>query len=101
MPDARLEDDERLAPIVERLNIELRGFFRTAPKLHLRVTATDSDGLLESVVSHYAHEGADVAVASEAARQRATFASALAPAASIRSASSGSTRGLLDGVGGA
>jgi len=59
-PDARLEEDERLAPIVERLNLELRGFFRTAPKLHLRVTATDSDGLLESVVSHYAHEGADL-----------------------------------------
>ena len=58
VPNARLEDDERLAPIVERLNIELRGFFRTAPKLHLRVTATDSDGLLDSVVSHYAHEGA-------------------------------------------
>jgi hypothetical protein len=58
VPHARLEEDERLAPIVERLNIELRGFFRTAPKLHLRVTATDSDGLLESVVSHYAHEGA-------------------------------------------
>ena len=59
-PEARLEQDERLAPIVERLNLELRGFFRTAPKLHLRVTATDSDGLLESVVSHYAHEGAEV-----------------------------------------
>lgn len=59
-PDARLEEDERLAPIVERLNLELRGFFRTAPKLHLRVTATDSDGLLELVVSHYAHEGVDL-----------------------------------------
>jgi len=60
VPEARLEEDERPAPIVERLNLELRGFFRTAPKLHLRVTATDSDGLLESVVSHYAHEGADL-----------------------------------------
>lgn len=59
-PEARLEEDERLAPIVDRLNQELRGFFRTAPTLHLRVTATDSDGLLESVVSHYAHEGADL-----------------------------------------
>ena len=59
-PEKRLEQDERLAPIVEQLNLELRGFFRSAPKLHLRVTATDSDGLLESVVSHYAHEGADL-----------------------------------------
>jgi putative ATP-dependent endonuclease of the OLD family len=59
-PHDRLEHDERLAPIVDRLNQELRGFFRTAPTLHLRVTATDSDGLLESVVSHYAHEGGNL-----------------------------------------
>lgn len=59
-PQASLEQDERLAPIVDRLNQELRGFFRTAPTLHLRVTATDSDGLLESVVSHYAHEGGNL-----------------------------------------
>jgi putative ATP-dependent endonuclease of the OLD family len=56
-PQEPLEQDERLAPIVNRLNQELRGFFRTAPTLHLRVTATDSNGLLEAVVSHYAHEG--------------------------------------------
>lgn len=59
-PEARLEQDERLSPVVNRLNQELRGFFRTNPTLHLRVTPTDSDGLLESVVSHYAHHGADV-----------------------------------------
>lgn len=59
-PEARLEQDERLSPIVDRLNQELRGFFRTNPTLHLRVTPTDSDGLLESVVSHYAHNGADL-----------------------------------------
>ncbi len=59
-PEARLEQDERLLPIVDRLNQELRGFFRTKPTLHLRVTPTDSEGLLESVVSHYAHSGADV-----------------------------------------
>lgn len=59
-PQASLEQDAHLAPIVDRLNQELRGFFRTAPTLHLRVTATDSDGLLESVVSHYAHEGGNL-----------------------------------------
>ena len=59
-PEAPLERDEHLAPIVDQLNLELRGFFRTEPKLHLRVTGTDSEGLLESVVSHYAHEGADL-----------------------------------------
>lgn len=59
-PQERLEQDERLAPIVNRLNQELRGFFHTAPTLHLRVTSTDSDGVLESVVSHYAHQGANL-----------------------------------------
>lgn len=59
-PEAKLEQDERLSPIVERLNQELSGFFRTNPTLHLRVTPTDSDGLLESVISHYAHGGADL-----------------------------------------
>lgn len=59
-PEARLEQDERLSPIVDRLNHELSGFFRMNPTLHLRVTPTDSDGLLESVVSHYAHNGADL-----------------------------------------
>ena len=59
-PEAKLEQDERLSPIVDRINQELSGFFRTNPTLHLRVTPTDSDGLLESVVSHYAHNGADL-----------------------------------------
>lgn len=59
-PDAKLEQDERLSPIVERLNQELSGFFRTNPTLHLRVTPTDSDGLLESVITHYAHGGANL-----------------------------------------
>lgn len=59
-PETRLEQDERLSPIVDRLNHELSGFFRTKPTLHLRVTPTDSDGLLELVISHYAHYGADL-----------------------------------------
>ena len=59
-PEARLEQDERLFPIVDRLNQEMSGFFRTNPTLHLRLTPTDSDGVLESVVSHYALNGADV-----------------------------------------
>lgn len=61
-PVNRLEDDEHLAPIVGNLNEELRGFFRTAPTVQLRVTTTDSDGLLEAVAPHYAHEGAAVPI---------------------------------------
>lgn len=53
-PAAKLEEDANLAPIVARLNNELKGFFRTSPVLRLRITSTDSDGLLDTVVPHYA-----------------------------------------------
>jgi putative ATP-dependent endonuclease of OLD family len=59
-PQERLEQDERLSPIITRLDEELRGFFRTAPTLHLRITATDSEALLDAVMPHYAHNGADL-----------------------------------------
>lgn len=56
-PEQPLEADQHLAPIVAQIDAELSGFFRSAPKLQLRVTTTDSDGLLEAVVPHYAHSG--------------------------------------------
>lgn len=56
-PTAPLEADAHLAPIVTQLNAELAGFFRVTPQLQLRVTSTDSNGLLEVVVPHYAHAG--------------------------------------------
>ncbi len=59
-PQDPLELDQRLSPIVTRLDDELRGFFRSAPTLHLRVTATDSEGLLDAVIPHYAHNDADL-----------------------------------------
>ncbi|MGC8476942.1 MAG: ATP-dependent nuclease [Acetobacteraceae bacterium] len=57
-PEQPLEADQHLLPIVNALNTELAGFFRAGPTLQLRVTATDSEGLLEAVVPHYAHSGA-------------------------------------------
>jgi putative ATP-dependent endonuclease of the OLD family len=57
-PDRPLEADPQLEPIVTSLNLELSGFFRNRPRLQLRVTATDSDGLLEAVIPHYLHNGA-------------------------------------------
>jgi putative ATP-dependent endonuclease of the OLD family len=57
-PLQALEADPDLSPIVNDLNAELAGFFRAGPMLQLRVTATDSDGLLEAVVPHYAHGAA-------------------------------------------
>lgn len=54
-PAAKLEEDQDLGPIIASLNDELQGFFRDSSGLRLRVTSTDSDGLLEAVVPHYAY----------------------------------------------
>jgi putative ATP-dependent endonuclease of OLD family len=50
---ARLEDQPGLSEIVNSVNEELRGLIAGAPKLQLRLTGTDSDSVLESVVPHF------------------------------------------------
>jgi len=52
---ARLEDQPGLSEIVGAANDELRTLMASAPKLQLRLTSTDSDSVLESVVPHFAH----------------------------------------------
>jgi hypothetical protein len=53
-PDgARLEDQPGLSEIVNAANDELRALMASAPRLQLRLTATDSDSVLESVVPHF------------------------------------------------
>jgi hypothetical protein len=52
-PEKPLEADANLRAIVQELDRELEGFFPSAPKLQLRVTSTDSDGVLEAVIPHY------------------------------------------------
>lgn len=54
-PDRPLEEDANLSEIVGNLNGELKGFFRHDPALKLRVTTTDSEGVLDAVVPHYAY----------------------------------------------
>ena len=55
-PDgSRLEDQPGLSDIVSAANDELRALMASAPKLQLRLTSTDSDSLLESVVPHFVH----------------------------------------------
>jgi putative ATP-dependent endonuclease of the OLD family len=49
----RLEDQSGLADIVNSANEELKALMVSAPKLQLRLTATDSDSVLESVVPHF------------------------------------------------
>jgi hypothetical protein len=50
---ARLEDQPGLSEIVNAANDELRTLMANAPRLQLRLTATDSDAVLESVVPHF------------------------------------------------
>ncbi|ABQ33481.1 ATP-dependent endonuclease [Bradyrhizobium sp. BTAi1] len=50
---ARLEDQPGLSEIVGAANDELRALMASAPKLQLRLTATDSDSVLESVMPHF------------------------------------------------
>jgi putative ATP-dependent endonuclease of OLD family len=59
-PQAPLESDTNLTDTVSLLNEELAGFFITKPELHLRVTSTDSEGLLDAVVPHYSHQDSNV-----------------------------------------
>lgn len=49
----RLEDQPGLSEIVGATNDELRALMASAPKLQLRLTSTDSDSVLESVVPHF------------------------------------------------
>jgi energy-coupling factor transporter ATP-binding protein EcfA2 len=49
----RLENQPGLTDIVNSANEELRALLASAPKLQLRLTATDSDSVLESVVPHF------------------------------------------------
>ena len=57
-PDgARLEDQPGLSEIVSAANDELRTLMASAPRLQLRLTATDSDSLLEAVVPHFVQGG--------------------------------------------
>ncbi len=53
-PEAeRLENQPGLADIVNSINDELRQLLPTAPKLKLRLTGTDSNSLLETVIPHF------------------------------------------------
>lgn len=52
--DARLEDQPGLLDIVNSANDELRSLMASAPRLQLRLTATDSDSVLENVIPHFA-----------------------------------------------
>lgn len=54
-PEHPVETDSQIKSLVNELNKELRGFFQSAPNLKLRVTSTDSEGVLDSIVPHFSH----------------------------------------------
>ena len=52
-PQARLEDDARLKPIVTDVNEEMTTLLGRSTPLRLRLTATDSAGVLEAITPHF------------------------------------------------
>lgn len=57
-PDQPLESDDGLKRIVESVDDDLAALLGGEPKLSLRLTATDSEGVLDVVTPHYTLSGA-------------------------------------------
>jgi putative ATP-dependent endonuclease of OLD family len=60
-PDSPLEQDPAISPLVHNINERMAQLVPGRPRLHLRVTSTDSESLLQALVPHYAFES-DVSV---------------------------------------
>lgn len=60
-PQLGLEDDARLRPIVNEVNVEMAALLGKPTPLRLRLTPTDSAGVLEAVMPHF-QTGARTAV---------------------------------------
>jgi putative ATP-dependent endonuclease of OLD family len=58
-PDLPLEDDPKLEALVSNVNADIARLFGRPSQLKLRLTTTDSEGVLEAVVPHFV-EGASV-----------------------------------------
>lgn len=52
-PQQPLEDDALLRPIINQVNAEMTALLGRTVPLHLRITETDSTGVLEAAVPHY------------------------------------------------
>lgn len=52
-PSEPLERAPGLATVVDNINLELAHLISAAPKLELRLTSTDSEGVLQAVVPHF------------------------------------------------
>ena len=56
-PAVKIEDSTKLAALVNGLNERLARLAPNAPKFQLRVTAGDSESVLQSLLPHYAAQG--------------------------------------------
>ncbi len=56
-PEAPIENDDRISPLIQNVNAELARCIPNAPHVQLRVTSTDSRSLLDSVAAHFAVVG--------------------------------------------
>lgn len=52
-PENPIENHARLRPLIDEVNTEIRDLFGSESDLHLRLTTTDSLGVLETVVPHF------------------------------------------------
>jgi hypothetical protein len=52
-PAAPLEIDEKLKPLIDEVNGDIVSLFGRQTELKLRLTSTDSDGVLEAVIPHF------------------------------------------------
>ena len=56
-PADRLEDDARLKPVVDEVNAEIVRLLGVQSPLRMRLTSTDSDSVLQTVVPHFVTAG--------------------------------------------
>jgi hypothetical protein len=54
MPQNPLETDAHLSELVDNINTDIAALLGRATQLKLRITTTDSEGILESVIPHFA-----------------------------------------------
>lgn len=52
-PETPLENDEKMKPLVDEVNKDILSLLGRQMELKLRLTATDSEGVLESVIPHF------------------------------------------------
>ena len=57
LPAAPLEVDPNLIDLVREIDTDIKTLFGRSAELKLRVTTTDSEGILEAIVPHFAESG--------------------------------------------